>query len=49
MRFRSTLILALVLIGIGAYIYFVESKQIAEENKKEKVLAVDAADVTASR
>jgi hypothetical protein len=46
MRFRSTLLLALVLIGLGAYVYFVESKQIAEENKKEKVLAVDAADVT---
>lgn len=46
MRFRSTLILALVLFGIGAYIYFVESKQIVEENKKQKVLDVDAADVT---
>lgn len=47
MRLRSTLILAVVLIGLGAYIYFVESKQMAEEGKKEKLLAVEPDAVTA--
>ena len=47
MRLRNTLILALLLIGLGAYLYFVESKQIAEEGKKEKLLDVSADDVTA--
>src|SRR5262245_26521203 len=47
MRLRYTLILALLLIGLGAYLYFVESKQIAEEGKKEKLVTVDADDVTA--
>jgi hypothetical protein len=46
MRLRSTLILAIILVGLGAYLYFVESKQIAEEGKKEKILAVDVDAVT---
>lgn len=47
MRLRNTLILALLLIGLGAYLYFVESKQIAEEGKKEKLVELEPDDVTA--
>jgi hypothetical protein len=47
MRLRNTLILALLLIGLGAYLYFVESKQIAEEAKKEKLVELNPDDVTA--
>jgi len=47
MRLRNTLILALLLIGLGAYLYFVESKQIEKEAKKEKLVDLDADDVTA--
>ena len=47
MRLRNTLILALLLIGLGAYLYFVESKKIAEEAKKEKLVDINADDVTA--
>jgi hypothetical protein len=47
MRLRNTLLLALLLIGLGAYLYFVESKQIEQEGKKEKLLALNADDVSA--
>jgi len=47
MRLRNTLILALLLIGLGAYLYFVESKQIEEEGKKAKLLELNADGVTA--
>jgi hypothetical protein len=47
MRFRNTLILAILLVGLGAYLYFVESKHIAEEGKKEKIVELNADDVTA--
>lgn len=47
MRLRNTLILALLLIGLGAYLYFVESKQIAREAQKEKLVEFNADDVTA--
>jgi hypothetical protein len=47
MRFRNTLILALLLLGLGAYLYFVESKQIAEEAKKAKLVDFNPDDVTA--
>jgi hypothetical protein len=47
MRFRNTLILALLLLGLGAYLYFVESKQIAEEAKKTKLVDFNPDDVTA--
>jgi hypothetical protein len=46
MRLRNTLILALLLAALGAYLYFVEARQIAEEGKKEKVVEVNADDVT---
>jgi hypothetical protein len=46
MRLRNTLILALLLIGLGAYLYFVESKQIAQEAKKQKLVELNADDVT---
>src|SRR5512147_2333375 len=47
MRLRNTLILALLLLGLGAYLYFVESKQIAEEAKKTKLVDFNPDDVTA--
>lgn len=47
MRLRNTLILALVLIGLGAYLYFVESERIAKEGKKETLVELNADDVTA--
>jgi hypothetical protein len=47
MRLRNTLLLALLLIGLGAYLYFVESKQIEQESKKEKVIDFNVDDVTA--
>jgi len=47
MRLRNTLILALLLVGLGAYLYFVESKQIAQEAKKEKLVDLNADDVSA--
>src|SRR5262245_59563037 len=47
MLLRNTLILALLLIGLGAYLYFVESKQIAEEGKKTKLVDFNVDDVTA--
>ena len=47
MRLRNTLILALLLAALGAYLYFVEARQMAEEGKKEKIVDVSADDVTA--
>ena len=47
MRIRNTLILAVLLAALGAYLYFVESKQIAKESKKEKIVDVDVDAVTA--
>jgi Domain of unknown function (DUF4340) len=47
MRPRNTLILALVLIGLGAYLYFVESERIAKEAKKETLVELNIDDVTA--
>jgi hypothetical protein len=46
MRLRNTAFLAALLVAIVAYLYFVESKQIATENKKETLLTVDADAVT---
>ena len=46
-RIRSTLILLAVAIGLGAYLYFVESERpVADENAKAKVFAYDAAKIT---
>ncbi|MEO8602156.1 MAG: DUF4340 domain-containing protein [bacterium] len=47
MRLRNTAVLALLLLALGAYLYFVESKHIAVDDKKEKILDVVADDVTA--
>jgi hypothetical protein len=46
MRARYTILLALILVGLGAYLYFVESKQQAESEKKQTLLDVKADDVT---
>jgi hypothetical protein len=48
MRLRSTLLLAAILIGLLAYLHFVESKRVAEdEEKKATLVEVKAEDVTA--
>lgn len=46
MRARYTIVLALILLGLGAYLYFVESKQQAEGEKKQTLLDVKPDDVT---
>lgn len=46
MRFRSTLILALVLVGLGAYVYFVELPKEANEDKKESLFSLKADEIT---
>jgi len=42
--FRSTLILAVIAVGLGAYIYFIESKKEppSDTPKKEKVFAIES-------
>ncbi|MBX3025526.1 DUF4340 domain-containing protein [bacterium] len=45
MRARYTIVLALILVGLGAYLYFVESKQQAESEKKQALLDVKPDDV----
>ncbi len=47
MRFRSTLILAVVLLGLGAYLYFIELGRVAQEGIKEKLLSFEPDDVSA--
>lgn len=49
MRFRSTLLLALILAALGAYLYFVEREDVAEEEKKQTLLVLDADQVTGVR
>lgn len=46
MRARYTALLALVLAGLVAYLYFVESKHQAESEKKKTILDLQADDVT---
>ncbi|OFV90175.1 MAG: hypothetical protein A3J75_00450, partial [Acidobacteria bacterium RBG_16_68_9] len=47
MRFRTTLILAVLLAGLGAYLYFVEFERLAEEAKKKTLLEFKTEDVVA--
>jgi hypothetical protein len=44
MRFRSTLILFLVAVSVGAYVYFVEFERAAEEAKKKTLFEFKADD-----
>src|SRR3989304_1101196 len=46
MRFRSTLMLLLLAVGIGAYVYFVEFPKATEETKKKTLFEFKADDVT---
>jgi hypothetical protein len=46
MRFRSTLVLAILCVALGAYIYFVELERAAEEEKKETLFTFETKDVT---
>ena len=41
MRPRGTLILALIFLALGAYLYFVERERVAQEGVREKVLEFD--------
>lgn len=46
-RTGSTLILLVVALGLGGYLYFVESERpVADENAKKKVFAYDSAKIT---
>jgi hypothetical protein len=47
MRFRSTLVLALLFVALGAYVYLVEFKRAEEEEKKETLFTFETDDVTA--
>ncbi len=49
MRFRSTVVLALILAGLVAYFYFVERERAAKEAETETLLALDADQVTGVR
>src|SRR5262245_255734 len=46
MRFRTTLILLLLLIGLGAYVYWIEMPKAPEEAKKKTLYDFKADDVT---
>ncbi|MFN8628027.1 MAG: DUF4340 domain-containing protein [Candidatus Binatia bacterium] len=46
MRFRTTLIFVLVLIGLAAYVYWVEVPRSREETKKKTVFALNPDDIT---
>ncbi len=45
MRFRYTALLALILIGLGAYLYFVESNPVADSEKKKTLVDFHTEDV----
>ena len=46
-RIRSTLILLVVALGLGGYLYFVESERpVSDENAKAKVFSYDAAKIS---
>jgi hypothetical protein len=45
MRFRTTLILAVICAALGAYLYFVERGRVAEEEKKKKLVELEEEDV----
>jgi hypothetical protein len=47
MRFRNTLILGLVLVTLGSYVYFVEFERAAKESKKETLFDFDQSQVQA--
>jgi len=47
MRLRSTLVLVLLLIGLGAYVYWVEVPKSQEEAKKKTIFEFKPDDVTA--
>lgn len=46
MRFRTTLILALLCAGLGAYLYFVEFERVEEEGKKKTLFTFETDAVT---
>jgi len=46
MRFRNTLLLILVLAGLGAYVFYVERPAVEKEAKKEKLVDFQTDDIT---
>jgi len=46
MRFRSTLLLAIVFFALGGYLYFVEFERAEEEAKKKTLLSFESGEVT---
>ncbi|GIW41194.1 MAG: hypothetical protein KatS3mg076_1771 [Candidatus Binatia bacterium] len=49
MRLRNTLVLLLILAGLGAYVYFVERPREQREEEKKKLLAFEPDEVTEIR
>ncbi len=47
MRFRSTIVLLLILVGLGAYVYWVEVPKAQQEAKKKTLFEFKADDATA--
>jgi hypothetical protein len=45
MRFRNTLVLALIFAALGAYLYLVEFQRAAHEGEKQTLFSFDTADV----
>ena len=46
MRFRNTLVLLVLFLGLGSYLYFVESEKIREEAAGQKLVALDTEHVS---
>jgi Domain of unknown function (DUF4340) len=46
MRFRSTLVLAIIFFALGAYLYFVEFQRAEEEAKKKTLFSFETEEVT---
>jgi hypothetical protein len=45
-RFRSTLVLLVLALGLGAYLYFIDAKKpVTEENAKQKVFSADSSKI----
>src|SRR5713101_10097759 len=45
MRFRTTIILILLLLGLGAYVYWIEYPKAQEEAKKKTLFTIKSEDV----
>jgi hypothetical protein len=46
MKFRSTLVLALIFFALGAYLYLIEFERAEEETKKKTLFSFETDEVT---